>query len=114
MPGGKKPSLCRYFTSTGSCSFGDDCQFLHSTGGFPQPVQNTLLNGFVAENEPLNQKDAEGVLNTKVIFMIGVFWSFMATVIQNASSKHFKFHECGLKASHSLKVHMFCYCTITY
>lgn len=41
-PGTKKTALCRYFISTGSCVYGDDCQFLHQNPGvgFQKPYSN--------------------------------------------------------------------------
>lgn len=71
LTGGKKPALCRYFTSTGSCSYGDDCQFLHS-GYQQQPIQNTFLNGYVQDNEPLTIKDTEGVFILRLISSEGI------------------------------------------
>lgn len=33
VPGTKKTALCRYFINTGSCIYGDECQFLHQNPG---------------------------------------------------------------------------------
>ncbi|KAL5011536.1 hypothetical protein ScPMuIL_010087 [Solemya velum] len=33
VPGTKKTALCRYFVNTGSCIYGDECQFLHQNPG---------------------------------------------------------------------------------
>ncbi|XP_014671544.1 PREDICTED: PAB-dependent poly(A)-specific ribonuclease subunit PAN3-like [Priapulus caudatus] len=41
--GVKKPGICRYFASTGTCFYGDDCQFLHH-----HPDQMQHLNGVTA------------------------------------------------------------------
>jgi len=70
LTGGKKTALCRYFTNTGTCSYGDDCQFLHSTFP-PQSIPNTLINGYGQENELLISKDSEGLYN-KVLMTINL------------------------------------------
>ncbi|XP_069129497.1 PAN2-PAN3 deadenylation complex subunit pan3-like isoform X1 [Argopecten irradians] len=44
VSGGKKPTLCRYYLNTGSCIYGDECQFFHqnprSGVGFQKPFAN--------------------------------------------------------------------------
>ncbi|XP_041356665.1 PAN2-PAN3 deadenylation complex subunit pan3-like isoform X2 [Gigantopelta aegis] len=47
VPPGKKPALCRYFLSSGSCIYGDECQFLHQSHG----LQNSFANGPTTVNE---------------------------------------------------------------
>lgn len=57
-PIGKKPALCRYFMSSGSCVYGEDCQFLHqSPVAFQQNFQNTFLNGPPQHNGPIALPD---------------------------------------------------------
>ena len=61
-PIGKKPALCRYFMSSGSCVYGEDCQFLHqSPVAFQQNFQNTFLNGPPQHNGPIALPDNPGM-----------------------------------------------------
>ncbi|XP_052793703.1 PAN2-PAN3 deadenylation complex subunit pan3-like isoform X2 [Mya arenaria] len=61
--GGKKPALCRYFVTTGSCSFGDECQFLHQSPVSFQPAnfQNSFTNGTNLTNSPINTPETVGM-----------------------------------------------------
>ena len=63
VPGGKKPAICRYFLSSGSCSFGDECQFLHQTSlGFqPQNIHTSFANGTNSSNSPVNTPEYLGL-----------------------------------------------------
>lgn len=40
----KKPGVCRYFASTGTCFYGEECQFLHHHSQVPQ------INGVAASS----------------------------------------------------------------
>ncbi|XP_060556604.1 PAN2-PAN3 deadenylation complex subunit pan3-like isoform X2 [Ruditapes philippinarum] len=67
VPGGKKAALCRYFVSTGTCTYGDECQFLHQNPHTfqQQPQQpsipNSFLNGPTLQNGPTNTTDNLGM-----------------------------------------------------
>jgi len=43
VSGGKKVAPCRFFLQTGTCNFGDDCQFLHHNPGVG--FQKQFTNG---------------------------------------------------------------------
>jgi hypothetical protein len=68
VPGGKKAALCRYFVSTGTCTYGDECQFLHQNPHTfqQQPQQpsipNSFLNGPTLQNGPTNTTDNLGIV----------------------------------------------------
>ncbi|XP_067663719.1 PAN2-PAN3 deadenylation complex subunit pan3-like [Haliotis asinina] len=47
VPPGKKAALCRYYLNTGSCIYGDECQFLHQA---PPGMQNSYSNGPSSSN----------------------------------------------------------------
>lgn len=69
VPGGKKAAPCRYFISTGSCSYGEECQFLHQNPhAFQQQQQsnlpNSFLNGPILQNGPTNSAENLGELIT--------------------------------------------------
>lgn len=58
VSGPKKPTLCRYFLSSGSCVYGDDCQFLHQYHGqgvgFQKPYSKGPSGAGSQENQGLN------------------------------------------------------------
>ncbi len=48
---GKKPALCRYFVSSGTCFYGEDCQFLHSSQRKGFQLENSAGDNIKATNE---------------------------------------------------------------
>ena len=60
-PIGKKSALCRYFMSSGSCVYGEDCQFLHQNPIAFQNFQSTFLNGPPQQNGPISLPDNSGM-----------------------------------------------------
>ncbi|KAK2168696.1 hypothetical protein LSH36_15g19075 [Paralvinella palmiformis] len=53
VPFAKKPALCRYFVTNGSCMYGNECQFLHENPG-PGPGPSRTRSKFIGPNQ-LNQ-----------------------------------------------------------
>lgn len=74
VPGGKK-ALCRYFMSKGTCTYGDECQFLHQNPhAFQQQPQQTIPNSFLngppLQNGPTNSADNLGLLRFYKYFLL--------------------------------------------
>ena len=73
----KKSAICRYFASSGTCYYGDNCQFLHSTDALKNPPQvNKPSNGQlnpVSKTDKTNTSEMMG--KTNVTLKVKIFYS---------------------------------------
>lgn len=88
VPGGKKSTPCRFFLQTGTCNFGDDCQFLHHNPSVE--FQKQLVNGPLQEKQGAISVIIE-ILHSGMPFLKYVLWSLSQSFLERALSPYCRF-----------------------
>lgn len=67
MSRGQRRSVCRYFSTSGKCLYGDQCQFLHVRGAAPQPRPHPVPRKTEKFTVPSSKYNVQLVLFTRLL-----------------------------------------------